>query len=393
MTIRTGGNIIAGSFTEELLQTKANLNLDNSTAITNCITNIPQDIKLELNNGTLTLKAGSKVYVPNGFEADGTTPKFDELVLSSDLSPALSTAKSQTCLLYVRNDGSTFDFRLTSLCSSGSSDPGTNATHYYNITTNKLICHFGGGGTAEDSFPIALFTTNSSGVVSSIDQVFNGFGYIGSTVFALPGVKGLSPNYRNTDGTLKNSNVSIGSVVTHTQTSGTVTLNISIGNTYINPTGATYDSVRNINVFSNGNDTMNRCLCGTVSYNNGVVKTFNIKTVFHALDYNDSSTISGWSMPSSKYIDLTLGASHSNYTAPANGWVFFAKASGSSGQFNSITNSTGGGLRSDCGAANSNQWATVNCPVKKGDIFSIEYTTSGETKIFRFIYAEGEGEN
>lgn len=33
---------------------------------TNRILEIPQDIKLELNNGTLTLKAGSKVYVPNG---------------------------------------------------------------------------------------------------------------------------------------------------------------------------------------------------------------------------------------------------------------------------------------------------------------------------------------
>ena len=33
---------------------------------TNRILEIPQDIKLELNNGTLTLTAGSKVYVPNG---------------------------------------------------------------------------------------------------------------------------------------------------------------------------------------------------------------------------------------------------------------------------------------------------------------------------------------
>ena len=36
------------------------------TQNTNCITEIPNDIKLELSNGTLTLKAGSKVYVPNG---------------------------------------------------------------------------------------------------------------------------------------------------------------------------------------------------------------------------------------------------------------------------------------------------------------------------------------
>lgn len=35
---------------------------------TNCLTHIPEDIKLELNSGVLTLKAGSKVYVPNGFD-------------------------------------------------------------------------------------------------------------------------------------------------------------------------------------------------------------------------------------------------------------------------------------------------------------------------------------
>lgn len=44
----------------------------NYNNISNCITEIPQDIKLELNNGTLTLKAGSKVYVPNGFEQSQT---------------------------------------------------------------------------------------------------------------------------------------------------------------------------------------------------------------------------------------------------------------------------------------------------------------------------------
>ena len=50
--------------------------------------------------------------------------------------------------------------------------------------------------------PIAI--VSSRGVddkFASIDQVFNGFGYIGSTVFALPGVKVQIPNGRNEDGT------------------------------------------------------------------------------------------------------------------------------------------------------------------------------------------------
>ncbi|MBQ9150293.1 hypothetical protein IJX73_05110, partial [bacterium] len=52
--------------------------------ITNCITEIPQRINLELTDGVLTLKAGSVVTVPNGFEIDGQTPKFDYVTIDSD---------------------------------------------------------------------------------------------------------------------------------------------------------------------------------------------------------------------------------------------------------------------------------------------------------------------
>lgn len=41
------------------------LTRDNAmSTITNCLTFIPQDIKIDLNNGNLILKSGSKVYVP-----------------------------------------------------------------------------------------------------------------------------------------------------------------------------------------------------------------------------------------------------------------------------------------------------------------------------------------
>ena len=60
------------------------LELDSKSQITNCLLEVPQRIKLELNDGVLTLKAGSQVIVPNGFEADGTTPKFDYADITSD---------------------------------------------------------------------------------------------------------------------------------------------------------------------------------------------------------------------------------------------------------------------------------------------------------------------
>ena len=94
---------------------------------------------------------------------------------------------------------------------------------------------------------------------------------------------------------------------------------------------------------------------------------------------------SGLGMPSSRYIDLELGASGSTYTAPANGWVFFSKASTAAGQWIQIV------------ARQSYHQivaVTVNpmnflYPVIKNETFKIYYTADGITEKFRFIYAEG----
>ena len=65
--------------------------LDNNTTAlfntqrTNCITEIPQDIKLELLNGELKVLAGSIVYVPNGKNTDGSN-KFDKVLITEDVS-------------------------------------------------------------------------------------------------------------------------------------------------------------------------------------------------------------------------------------------------------------------------------------------------------------------
>lgn len=50
----------------------------------NRIVSIPQDIKLELNDGTLTLKAGSKVWYPDGLNDDGSK-KFTMIEVGEDV--------------------------------------------------------------------------------------------------------------------------------------------------------------------------------------------------------------------------------------------------------------------------------------------------------------------
>ena len=178
---------------------------------TNRILEIPQDIKLELNNGTLTLKAGSKVYVPNGFEADGTTPKFDAVVVESDLTAVLAFNGAVVC--YLRDTSTTPIISAASLSNETGSGTGTGSSLYYSTDNNRMYLH---GSDVSSCFPFAIATSNGT-QFTSIDQVFNGFGYIGSAVFVLPGVKVQAPNGRNKDGTCRSIIATVDSVKTITR--------------------------------------------------------------------------------------------------------------------------------------------------------------------------------
>ena len=100
------------------------------------------------------------------------------------------------------------------------------------------------------------------------------------------------------------------------------------------------------------------------------------------------SLISGLSMPSNHYDDLTLGASGAEYTAPANGYYTVDKAT-TSGQYLTLYNKTTR-LNSQCRSTNSGQSVSVFLPVKKGDVVVCQYNAAGTTNYFRFIYAQGE---
>ncbi len=103
--------------------------------------------------------------------------------------------------------------------------------------------------------------------------------------------------------------------------------------------------------------------------------------------------ITGWAFPSDKYIDLTLGASGTEYTAPANGWYCFAKSSTGASQRVALFNLKSGTntiIGSCAYAGTTGQSPYVSVPVVKGDVIQVSYTVAGSTNIFRFIYAQGE---
>lgn len=107
---------------------------------------------------------------------------------------------------------------------------------------------------------------------------------------------------------------------------------------------------------------------------------------------------SGAGMPSDRYIDLTLGASGSSYTAPANGYFTISKLTNTDKNQNmTLTNTGKDGSFTEWGTHIINRCVNpVNggavstfIPASKGDIVKVTYTAGGTLEGFRFIYAEG----
>ena len=93
-----------------------------------------------------------------------------------------------------------------------------------------------------------------------------------------------------------------------------------------------------------------------------------------------------YSLPSDTREYLTLSASGSTYTAPANGWFAFASTSSSSSGYVQLTSSVG--INTRCLAYASNTRCACYLPCRKGDVVTINYLNESSF-YFIFIYAVG----
>ena len=360
--------------------------------ITNCITEILQDIKLEINNGAITLKAGSKVYNGNGVLKTTTT----------DISSANANYDGQVLIALSKD----FDVLLTGFVPGETvSELPTSAASFkiYFNTTDKKCYLDTTDGWQECSLPIALGTSTVSSWVS-IDQVFNGFGFIGSTIFALPGVKGLSPNGNDSlTGIKKNNIISIENILTYTcpNITANVILDLYANKIAINsqafdkPTTDLifFDEINNYNYAGLG--ISNDIWVGSARIENGKIVLFNPKHPISLVDKNNSSWVAQQAMPSKKYINLELGISGTVYTAVANGYIQLVKQATAANQYLVAYDTN---LPSTTVDENTIaiKWSTSGVndvlyfPVRKGQQFIIGYTFGGQTIAFRLIFAQGE---
>lgn len=299
--------------------------------ITNCLLEVPQDIKCELQGGTLTVKAGTIVTFPYGnedltaqypvgstfinenFIVYGTYYNdgkfFVRVELGEDSSGISQFSVNGKTFVYLTLNGASLFIEHPSY-NMGSGSDGVDDGSYYYTESNSIVRRAGGYDDFTISFPLMEVTITQDNKVTSIDQVFNGMGYIGSTFYVLPNVKTLIPDGRNENGSLKNIINNTDSLSLYTFEGGFEDDKAPI---VITPSGVGYLSSARTNFngdkpsepvdFSRWYDSTNNywmeytsstgwmiqkySVIGFLNISDKTINSLTFKTPFHAVDYNE----------------------------------------------------------------------------------------------------------
>lgn len=319
-----GANVINGKKVLDILPKKLEKE-DIYKGITNCLLEVPQRIKLELSNGTLTLKAGSEITHPS--------LEYQTTIVSEDKTYTYTGGYVSTqALVFVARSNGTIQtpVRLSDISSgNGAPTSTTSGTKYFDASSG-IIYYIKDTKWVEwaVALPVAVVTINASSVISSIDQVFNGFGYIGTTIWMDKGVNYLIPSGRNEDGTLKSYERSnVNDFVTRTLTVGSSpqVIGLNTGFSVIPATRYQYNEIENLNYITESG-VWNQCAAITLTWDNGTITNFKVKQPFRALDYNDKQEIISWGTPdynAGVTLTSTLKASPYSFTPPCDGIIRF----------------------------------------------------------------------
>lgn len=271
-----GEDFSAKKYAQEAAQAASTAAIINK--ISNCLTKIPQDIKLSVSSGTLTLGSGSKAYSGSG----------SAINITQNLTASSSGAGS--FLVFAKADASALVLCPLANCSSGTSDPQTENTVYYNTSTKTVSYYASANTPTEVSLPLGVCT--ASGQITSVDHVFNGFGFIGSVPFVLPGVACLRTGGRNADGTLTSLASSFTQLIIPSNAEVILRTEcyLSGNNNASMVAVGSYAYNEDKNNFINISDGALRNLCFAFSVtrdDTGRILFLTPQNVFHAVDYGD----------------------------------------------------------------------------------------------------------
>ncbi len=232
---------------DESLGNKLETNLSNSSNITDGILESPQMVDITLESGTLTLKAGSKVIIPYGTSEPelsigdtlnagtneiGTIADiswkggklFYIVELSSDILNGSFNATGKRILIpcfYVSGNFILGGYTVGNYFSGETAPSLTNSAAVWYDTANNIIKRTTNTGSTWSNLssevyalPCVIATSSAASTFSSIDEVFQNVGYIGTYGWVNKGLKLLIPDGRNDDGTLKNIEITTDKVIT-----------------------------------------------------------------------------------------------------------------------------------------------------------------------------------
>lgn len=249
----------------------------------NCILEIPQNIKCEINGSILTLKSKSTLVLGNG-------STYTTLTTTSDLTRNIpSVSRKQRHIVWYKNG--VLDSLDITYATSGSSAPTSFLAGVYALWLNpddetiKFTNNAGSTWNTNNSYPIGIIDIDVDGVASFAkdsngnDMIFNGAGFIGHHAFVYPDVKVLRPNGFNIDGSFRNINTTLKSLLIFEMTS--ITNAITINGTKTGSTrqyyevdnldtslgGFQYVKSENIDYFWNGVEYVKRYETKVIDFN------------------------------------------------------------------------------------------------------------------------------
>lgn len=341
--------------------------------ITNCILSIPKHLNIEYSDNILTIKAGSIVTIPNGFEEDSITPKFNYKEITADITTDCSNI-SESSIFAITNNNSILTFTEQQNCSSSDTTPENSSVvkFWYDKQNNKIKSFT---TDAQDytqiSFPICKISCSKSNK-PEIDYIFDGAGYIGSLVWLDKDIKCLIPTDPNNDGSLNN--------IEYT-TSTCSTIVVENSDTYI-----AIDKLGKLSVSENWEILeKSHCFITHLEITNGLIETWTPLQTLELLKQSDKREITGFSFPSSKYVNLSVASSGSTYTVPADGWLFFSINGNANYSYATCTTSS----MSYMLQCQSNYNSCTIIPIKENEPFTISWGNSAKVSALKFIYAHG----
>lgn len=402
------------------LDNKVNLDLSNSSYLTNRVVKTPKGVEIQLTSEAIIYKKDSIVYVPNGFESDGITPHYDKITLSQDFSGVFgsaSTGARGTVLACIRpSDGNIQWYPNDHYFVSATVPTFSDGWGLWWDTTNNVIKLYNNNSYITQGFSLPTHTQTENYGIKSIDQIFNSFGYIDTVVFMLPGINVEYSIGRNSDGTFINKSYLSTDILTFTPSSGvsgwfevgfdinSSTDQIAYFGEYSNKQyiSSTKPSLTNVHWYNpitgqnryvdfNGivSSQLSGCfqLCRCQLNSNRVISWINHDSCIHQVNTYSRTDLTNIPMPSKNYIDLSIGATETAYQAPDNGY-FIAVSNAATGETWLALYNTTTMMGTFVNAPSGWDYQRVLIPVSRGDTVKLAYGNVG-IRFLRFVFANG----